>query len=610
MDKRLLFSKNYNKERDIFFVKEDRPYLQKHASAYHPKVQNYIQNAKPIENLIQVLLTALGGYPVWPQNVNGDRFLIPSLEHEGDDYGYQTFLSNANYFTHHVNSDPALAKGKVLAAVWNDKAKRVELIVGIDPSKDPDAASEIDSGSNLCFSMGAKLPFDVCSVCGNKARTRLEYCDHLRYQMNQMDPITGLLVGALNPQPKFFDISRVLIPADKTAYMWEKVASAASPISKLGSAEIADIPAAKLFGDKYILDKVAMKQEAWNEKRGSVRKQAVSKQADIEKQIPVAEVKPLFVEKLKRMMPVAKQALDNSSPDLDMNMLKGYTLPQILSTLLALAIVPKASEAEELCKLFIPNQNMEYTNNIGPQAFSQDLARKLLPIVHERSFARPILMRRIIVLAAKPGEELRKIASKEHRDMFHAGLAAGLIAAALAYGGEKTALTNLIAQHPFLATILGSAMIRNARSDSGKPLVTGEVSLAEPGNPLYNTGWQRRFAESQAHPVTVIKTGADNTIFDDVFGGIPLLFALEGTGQQPAQFIERNPHIFAGSLMTKESGAISQNVSDVLVSARRFMKSASLENLEFLEGVPQSSQNSVWDLAILNAADKIMRKIS
>ena len=116
-----------------------------------------------------------------------------------------------------MNKDPALAKGKVLEAVWNDKAKRVELVVGIDPALDSDAANMLDNGEELCFSMGARLPYDVCTECGNKAKTRAEYCDHLRYQMNQIDPKSGRLIGAINPFPKFFDISRVLIPADKTA---------------------------------------------------------------------------------------------------------------------------------------------------------------------------------------------------------------------------------------------------------------------------------------------------------------------------------------------------------------------------------------------------------
>jgi len=613
MDKRLIFPKNNGRERDIFFVREDRLYLQKHATAYHPRVQEYISKAKPMEGLIQILLTALGGWPYWPQNVNGDRFSVPALSHEGQDYGYQTFVSNANYFVHHVNKDPALAKGKVLAAVWNERAKRVELVIGINPELDPDAVREIDAGNNLAFSMGCKLPFDVCSICENKAKTRLEYCDHLRYQMNQIDPVTGMLVGAWNPFPKFFDISRVLIPADKTAYMWEKIASAATPLSKMGSAELAETPAKYWFDEQYLTEKVAMKTEAWAEKTSAKKSASINKRSTITKEIPVTSVKPLFIEKMRRTIPVIKNLLDKSAADLDMDQLKGFSLPQILSTLLALGVVPKASESSTIYNLFSKDSNQD-ANAFGPQAFSPLLAQRLLPVAAERSFARPVLLRRIVLLSCKPTEELKKMAADErHKGSFNAGLGAGLLAAALAFSGNHVVLGNLLAEHPFLTALFGATMIRTLRSlGDSRPITTGQYTLAEPGNPLYNNDWQRRFAEAQARPVTVIKTGAENeNLFENTFGGIPFLFAIEGVNQQPAiKLFENNPNIFNSSLMTKESSDVGQEISHLLTSARRFLKSASLEDLNFLEAVPDPSRNSVWDLAILNAADKIVRKLS
>lgn len=607
MDKRLILAKNNSRERDVFFVQEDRHYLQKTASEYHPKVQDYISKAKPVDNLIQVLLTALGGWPIWPQNVNGDRFSIPSLEHEGPDYGYQTFVTNANYFVHHINKDPALAKGKVLGAIWNDKAKRVELILGIDPDKDPDAVREIDAGNNLAFSMGCKLPFDQCSNCGNQAKTRAEYCDCLRYMMNQFDPVTGQLVGAWNPFPKFFDISRVLIPADKTAYMWEKLKVGESPITKISSAELAEIPAKKWFDHQYLTKKVAMNTEAYREKTSA------KKSASITKEIPVATVKPLFIEKMRRTIPVIRRLLDKSAADLDMENLKGFSLPQIVSTLLALGIVPKSSESNAIFEVFSKDSNLD-SNGFGPQSFSPLLARRLSPCIPDRSFARPVLLRRIVLLSAKPAEELKKIADgPDHKGSFNAGLSAGLLAAALAFSGNRTALGNLFAEHPFLMAIFGAAAIRGIKAlGPSRPVVTGQYTLAEPGNPLYNNDWQRRFAEAQARPVTVIKTGADNSnLFENTFGSIPFLFALESVTQQPAiKIFETNPSIFTDSLMTKESNDVGQEISHILTSARRFMKSASLEDLNFLGAVPDTSRNSVWDLAILNAADKIVRKLS
>jgi hypothetical protein len=616
MDKRLLLPQNQSRERDIFFVKEDRLFLQKHASAYHPKVQDYISKAQPIENLIQVLITALGAYPFWPQNVNGDRFLEPSLSHEGDDYGYQTFVSNANYFNHHVNKDPALAKGKVLAAVWNEKAKRVELIIGINPELDPDAAAEIANGNNLAFSMGAKLPFDVCSICGNNARTRMDYCDHLRYQINQIDPVTGMLVGALNPRPKFFDISRVLIPADKTAYMWEKIASpAGSALAKLSSAELAELPAKRWFDDAYLQEKVAMKTEAWQEKKAATKAAAVRKHSAITKEIPVTSVKPLFMQQLRKYMPIAKHALDASAPNLDMGMLRGFSLPQIISTMMAMAMVPKQSEAEELYHLFVggdaPNP-LQY----GPHAISPMLMRRLAPIAQERSFARPVLMRRLIIMASGPEAPLHKMAAEQRHDpkSFNKGLILGIVAAAMAMSKPAGGLGNFILDHPILSAILGATAYNSIKTlGPTRPLVTGEVSLAPPDASLYNTDWQRRFVDAQARPVTVIKTGADQNTrsFDDIFGAVPFLFMLEGVSQHPAiSILESNPHNLNGSLLTKEATVVARDVNDLISSASRFIKSASLESIDFLERVPENSRNLVWDLAILNAAATVARKMS
>lgn len=68
-----------------------------------------------------------------------------------------------------------------------------------------------------------KIPYDVCTVCGNKAPTRKQYCDHLKYEMGKIYP-DGVQSCALNPSPKFFDSSWVIRPADRTGYMLKKVA--------------------------------------------------------------------------------------------------------------------------------------------------------------------------------------------------------------------------------------------------------------------------------------------------------------------------------------------------------------------------------------------------
>lgn len=87
------------------------------------------------------------------------------------------------------------------------------------------------------------------------------------------------------------------------------------------------------------------------------------------------------------------------------------------------------------------------------------------------------------------------------------------------------------------------------------------------------------------------------------------MLAFESIGQHQAlDILEHNPKVLEGSLITKEAAAVKRDVNDLLSSASRIIKSASLENIEFLERVPEDSRNSVWDLAILNAASKIARK--
>lgn len=69
-----------------------------------------------------------------------------------------------------------------------------------------------------------RIKYDVCSRCGNKAQTRKQYCDHLKYEMGKIASDTGQQNAALNPSPNFFDSSWVIRPADRTGYMLKKVA--------------------------------------------------------------------------------------------------------------------------------------------------------------------------------------------------------------------------------------------------------------------------------------------------------------------------------------------------------------------------------------------------
>lgn len=505
MDKRLVYPQyNVRGDRDVFSVTEDRKWLQKTAGAYHPAIQKYIDNAKPLPGLIQVLLTALGAYEYWGQNVNADRFYEGALKHDGPDYGYKTFLTNANYFTHHVNKDPALAKGNVLETVWNDKAKRVELVVGINPALDPDAASMLDNGEALCFSMGARLPFDVCTACGNKARTRAEYCDHLKYQLGQIDPVTGILVGAINPTPKFFDISRVLIPADKTAYMWEKIAHTASnPLAKLGSAQLASMTIKQAVSYEPEIRKVA-----------SVQK----KTAEITKRI-VAVSHPKAVEKLREALAQVKTALDKNASEIPSEVFRvAPDFNSCINSMAFLGLVPTPRERDSLVDIFTGKDGLGPEFKVGPGYINIAFIKRILPYAEARSMYRPALLRQVSTIektstivgdtastAATVGKNITSAVFSAIGAIF--GITGSLAPKVKAIDAMPNSLAGIIAKHPVLAGLLAAIAVKNMGSPS-RQLTSGNFTVADPTRGTYNNDWLRRFELMQNRPAAVIKTGA------------------------------------------------------------------------------------------------------
>jgi hypothetical protein len=202
--------------------------ITKHASVG----EDYFKTITPVPGHSIVYVLALGAWERYGENRNGDAFPeFPYMEtanppgiEEKDTLinNYKTFEQFGYNYRHHKNRDPNQAVGKVLKAFWNPMMHRVELLIDLEDSKAPDLAERIANNEFPPVSMGTRVPYDVCSVCNNRAPTRKEYCDHLRLRMR--DVINGKKVCALNPSPKFFDISWVYRPADRTAFMLKKVA--------------------------------------------------------------------------------------------------------------------------------------------------------------------------------------------------------------------------------------------------------------------------------------------------------------------------------------------------------------------------------------------------
>lgn len=102
------------------------------------------------------------------------------------------------------------------------------------------------------ISHNCRVPFDVCSYCGNKASTRDEYCTDeskgghckaggLKNNLGKLVKVAGKLhhLHADNTKPYFFDISHVFVPADRIAYASGFCKRASTDL--IGGAELAEL---------------------------------------------------------------------------------------------------------------------------------------------------------------------------------------------------------------------------------------------------------------------------------------------------------------------------------------------------------------------------------
>lgn len=223
------------------------------------------------EKFCYVLVNALAAGEFFGSNINADYFPWNALAHEGDDYGYKTFLK-AHAFSHHKNKDPERAFGVPIASLLNPRMKRVELIIKLDREKAKVEGADgiinrIDAGEFPDVSMGCKVPFDICSICGNHSKTKDDYCKCMRpgpEDREKMGPNKilkdGRKVCVLNTLPRFFDISFVFIGADKTAKVMAKLASANGVLVPTGPI-ILSADAGFRFYEGIGMQKVAFKTE-------------------------------------------------------------------------------------------------------------------------------------------------------------------------------------------------------------------------------------------------------------------------------------------------------------------------------------------------------------
>ena len=185
-------------------------------------IKTFCQGLTPDPAFMYLHVIAMGAGDFYGCNKNGDYFPEKSLI-----MYHHTFEENAKVFKEHNNKYNSPDYGKVVKSWYNPEMHRVELILAVDKAKAPDIVSKVERGEVPEVSMGARVPHDVCSICGNKASKKNEYCDHIRRELKHVYP-DGRQVYMLNLQPTFFDISFVFRRADKLGLMLKKVAGEAN----------------------------------------------------------------------------------------------------------------------------------------------------------------------------------------------------------------------------------------------------------------------------------------------------------------------------------------------------------------------------------------------
>jgi hypothetical protein len=298
---------------------------------YSQVLVDFIKTLKEKADKIYALVNALSAGEFYGSNRNGDYFPEEALK----EY-HKTFEALGHVYRHHVNKDPEKSMGKVVFSHYNPEMHRVELIIELDKGKAEDVVTRLDKGDLPAVSMGCRVPWDECSICGNRARTRKEYCDHLVNKMNHILP-GGQRVVAINRMPKFFDISVVLIPADRTAGFLSKVAG-------YNGKEITFMKSARLAPNLELgLNKFA-EQDTYAE----IRK-------NIEAKVDCVSSDPkLLIRNSQSRIPEEK-----------LKKLAEFPLNQVLSTMNALRIFPLKEDFQKLALY-----------NLGEISLADELERK------------------------------------------------------------------------------------------------------------------------------------------------------------------------------------------------------------------------------------------
>jgi hypothetical protein len=306
----------------------DSAYMTKRAAV----MTREIASIRPEPNTSVLHLISMGAQEAYGANRNGDGFNEKSAEFEipfHKDHGgrphvikmagglvefHPTFEKHAHVFKDHINKDPNIASGKIVTAAYNADMRRGELLIRVDNDKWHNELEKMANGQEVPFSMSCRVPYDICSICGNEAPSRAQYCKHARDEMGAIYK-SGHQSFVINDRPCFFDISGVFRPADRIAYSLQKVASAERVVSSAELAEMsgisAPVPVLLDGGPRSFQEKLAVMQRmASMEKQIEARGRLFDNSLDLG-----AETEPMPEKAADQLGPCEVRSLTNALSD-------------------------------------------------------------------------------------------------------------------------------------------------------------------------------------------------------------------------------------------------------------------------------------------------------
>lgn len=188
----------------------------------------------PDANHVGIHMVALGEFERYGQNRNADSFPKAACINFHD-----TFVKHGNLHRHHKNKPEDEKLGKIAASIYNPGMGRIELFVHANKDKAAAELQKLASDGEVPVSMACVVKYDRCNACNTTRSSSRDpnQCEHIRDYMGKVAE-DGTVYCVHNDEPKFFDISFVIKPADRIAWTLK---TAGVDITKISSAALAEM---------------------------------------------------------------------------------------------------------------------------------------------------------------------------------------------------------------------------------------------------------------------------------------------------------------------------------------------------------------------------------